>query len=60
MVMEHSNGQTEENISANGAKENNTEREYTSKKGRKDKASGTWAKGQNGLRTLLDSSDVIV
>jgi hypothetical protein len=47
------NGQMAENTLVNGVKANNTEREYTLKKERKDKAYGKWAKELNGFETII-------
>ena len=51
MVTEPLSGQTVESTSENGLKANNTEREFTSRKERRDRASGRWEKELNGLRT---------
>jgi len=56
-VMELSNGQMVGSTLESGVKESNTARESTSKKARKDKVSGTWAKELNGLKTHLASND---
>ena len=44
MVTELSNGQMVVSTSVNGAKESNTDKVFTSKKERREKASGRWAK----------------
>lgn len=43
-VKELLNGQMEENILGNGAKENNTVKEFTSKKERRDSVFGKWVR----------------
>ena len=53
--MVPSNGLMEGSISASGVKENNTEKEFTSKKARKDKVSGKWERELSGSRTKLTS-----
>lgn len=49
--MELLSGQTEENISVSGAKASNTEKEFTSKKAKRDRESGKWARELSGSRT---------
>ena len=44
------NGQTAGNILVNGAKVNNTEKEFTSKRAKRDKVSGKWGKELSGSR----------
>jgi hypothetical protein len=44
MVKELLNGQMEENILVNGAKENNTVKEFTSKKEKRDSVFGKWVR----------------
>ena len=50
MVTELLSGQTVGNILVNGAKVNNTGKEFTSKRAKRDKASGKWAKELSGSR----------
>lgn len=49
-VKELLNGQMEENILGNGAKENNTVKEFTSKKERRDSVFGKWVREQSGSK----------
>jgi hypothetical protein len=48
---ELSNGQMVASTSVNGAKENNMEKVFTSKKAKRDKEFGTWAKERSGSVT---------
>jgi len=50
MDMVHSNGLMAESISVSGVKVNNTEKECTSKRAKRDKASGRWARESSGSR----------
>lgn len=50
MVKELLNGQMEENILVNGAKENNTVKEFTSKKEKRDSVFGKWVREQSGSK----------
>lgn len=49
-AREHLNGLTVVSISENGAKANNMEKASTSKKAKRDRASGKWAKELNGSK----------
>ena len=51
MDKEHLNGLMVASIQVCGAKANNMDRAHISKKVRKEKESGTWARELNGLRT---------
>ena len=53
---EPSSGPMAGNISASGAKANSTEKEFTSKRARRDKESGRWARGLSGSK-ILPTSD---
>ena len=57
MVMELLSGQTAENILVIGAKENNMEKEFISKKEKRDKVSGRWEKESSGSRMLKPIND---
>jgi len=52
MDMVHSSGPMAVSILVSGAKANNTAKAYTSKKVKKGRVSGKWAKELNGLRRL--------
>ena len=60
MATELSNGQTEGNTLESGSKVSSTERAYTSKKGRRDKASGRWAKGLSGSNLKTKNDEQII
>ena len=56
-VTELLSGQTEGNILVNGAKVNNTGKEFTSKRAKRDKVSGKWAKELSGSRQLRPTNE---
>jgi len=53
MGKEPSNGLMVENTLVIGAKANNTARAFTSRKVKRDKASGIWGREQNGLEIQI-------
>jgi hypothetical protein len=57
MDMEHLSGQMVGNTLENGAKVNSTVKEFISKKAKRDKAFGKWAKELSGSRTPRLTSD---
>ena len=52
MGTEPSSGPTAGNTSVSGAKANSTEKEFTSKRARRDKESGRWGRGLSGSKIL--------
>ena len=56
MVTVRSSGRMAENISVNGAKANSMVKVFTSKKAKRDRASGTWVKERSGSATPLRES----
>ena len=59
MVTVPSSGQMAENISVNGAKANSMVKVFTSKRAKRDKVSGKWAKELNGSRLPRPTNDMV-
>ena len=59
MVTVRSSGRMAENISVNGAKANSMVKVFTSKRAKRDKVSGKWAKELNGSRLPRPTNEMV-